>query len=269
MSLPIAKKCVLMGLNYIGTPNELKGCINDSMNLRKFMIDNNYFKESEITMMNDHSEGDLLPIKVNILSMFDNMVSFAKMNKDKQVLLFIGYSGHGSSQERRRKGELLNEDQILVNLDYDTKGGIVDDIIRAVLIDRMPSNVKLVMLMDCCHSQTITDCRYLYDPVKPGKFIIDPNQKDTVCDVICLSGCIDQSVSADAFLPNAVTGKYENCGACTTSFIKNYKDEVPTDTLMTNMRSFLKRKGFTQVVQLSSGKRIDTASPFLLSKYND
>lgn len=263
------KRCVLMGLNYIGTPNELRGCINDSINLRKFMIENKYFTENEITMMNDHSTGKLLPIKANILNMFDELVTFAKANVNKNVLIFIGYSGHGSTQARRRKGEMDNTDEVLVNLDYDTKGGIVDDIIRAMLIDRMPANVKLVLLLDCCHSNTMCDIKYLYDPSKPDKFILDPNQKDTVCDMVCLSGCADYDTSADAYLPNAVTGKYENCGACTTSFIKNYKDEVASDVLMANMRSFLKRKGFSQVVQLSSGKRIDPSQPFILSKYND
>lgn len=263
------KRCVLMGLNYTGTENELRGCINDSINLRKFMIDNKYFKENEITMMNDNSTGKLLPIKVNILMMFDELVAFANANKNKNVLIFIGYSGHGSSQRRYRKGEMDNADEVLVNLDYDTKGGIVDDVIRAVLIDRMPKNAKLVILMDCCHSRSLCDIKYLYDPTKPEKFILDPNHKDTVCDVVCISGCADNDVSADAYLPNAVSGKYENCGACTTSFIKNYKDEIPTDLLMANMRSFLKRKQFKQVVQLSSGKKIDTTMPFILSKYND
>ena len=269
MALPIVKRCVLMGLNYIGTANELRGCINDSNNIKKFLIDNKYFKENEITMMNDYSTGNLLPTKANILNMFDELVAFAKANKDKQVMLFVGYSGHGSSQKRNRKGELDGFDEVLVNLDYDTKGGIVDDVIRASFIDKLGKHVRLFMLMDCCHSRTISDLRYLYNFGEQVAVTVDPNQKDTVCDVVCISGCADSDYSADAFLPNSGTGKYENCGACTTSFIKFYKDEVPTSKLITDMRDFLKRKSFTQVVQFSSGKQLDTSKPILLSKYND
>jgi hypothetical protein len=34
-----SKKSLLVGINYIGTPNALRGCINDVMNVRKLITD--------------------------------------------------------------------------------------------------------------------------------------------------------------------------------------------------------------------------------------
>lgn len=37
----VAQKCLLIGINYTGSSNELNGCINDSENLKDFLIAQN------------------------------------------------------------------------------------------------------------------------------------------------------------------------------------------------------------------------------------
>ena len=108
-----AKKALLIGINYFNTENVLSGCINDSNNIKRFLLKHNYFRESEITMMNDYQYDDRYPVKKNILKQFKNLVRFANRHKDKQVCLFISYSGHGYFVEDSNSDESDGYDEAL------------------------------------------------------------------------------------------------------------------------------------------------------------
>jgi hypothetical protein len=269
MSVKVVKKALLMGLNYEGTDFALNGCINDSNNMKNFLISNKYFDESDIVMMNDHTTGKLYPIKENILAQFDKLVKFANNNSDKQVFLFIAYSGHGTNAVDTTGDEADGNDEVLVSLDYDSTGGIIDDEIRSRLIDKLGANVRLVFIGDNCMSGTMADLKYNYKIDASNTVLNDYHYKATVCDVVFISGCRDDQTSADAYLINPVTQKYNYCGAMTASFSASYKDEISTKDLITKMRAFLKKGGFTQIPQISSGKPMDVTKPFLLSIYNN
>ncbi|KAF7419472.1 Ca(2+)-dependent cysteine protease [Pleurotus ostreatus] len=47
------KKAVCIGINYIGSSNELKGCINDAWRVRDFLVDSHGFKAQDILMLTD------------------------------------------------------------------------------------------------------------------------------------------------------------------------------------------------------------------------
>lgn len=263
------KKAVLMGLNYIGTPNELRGCINDVENISQWLITNNFFTETQITKMTDNSKGDLYPIKANILNMFDNLVAFCKANKTKRVLLFISYSGHGSWQKDFNGDEVDGRDEVLCPLDCDTRGMILDDIIRASFIDKLGSHVNVVWVSDNCHSGSCTDVRYLYKCDANNTIMTEKKSKDTLCNIVCISGCSDVQTSADAYLPDVVTKKMEHQGALSQALITTFNENMSAKELLLKIRAYLKENGFTQIPQLTSGKKIDVNKPLLLSIYND
>lgn len=259
----IVKKALLIAINYIGSDNELNGCINDSKNLQSFLIQNKYINSSDITMMNDTLSGALNPTKANILSQFNNLVAFANQNADKTVELFVSYSGHGTGVRDTSGDEVDGQDEALVPVDFETNGFIVDDLIRSNLVNKLSANVKLVFLCDACHSGTIMDLKYLYNTA--GATAEFPNSKltDTICEVVTVSGCKDDQTSADAYLAN----KYQ--GAMTAAFLNNYADEMCYKDLINKMKSWLLANRFSQVPQLCAGKKINLDSPFLLSIYNN
>lgn len=261
----IVKKALLIGINYIGTANELNGCINDSENLKKFLIQNNYINLADITMMNDKLTGTLKPIKQNILFQFNNLVTFANQNKDKIVKIFIAYSGHGIGVRDTDNDELDGQDEALVPLDYQSVGFIVDDVIRSTFIDKLPANAQVVFLCDSCHSGTIMDLKYLYEVTLAKPETANPKLAETKCNVVTISGCKDNQTSADAYVGNTYQG------AMTAAFLNIYKDEMSYKDVITKMRTWLtsNRDRFTQVPQLCSGKKIDLNTPFLLSNYNN
>jgi hypothetical protein len=261
----VVKKALLIGINYIGTSAELNGCINDSENLKKFLIQNLYIDAANITMMNDKLTGTLRPIRQNILFQFTNLVTFANQNPGKIVEIFLAYSGHGIGVKDTTGDELDGQDEALVPLDYQSAGFILDDFIRANLVDKLPANAKLVFLCDSCHSGTIMDLKYLYEVTAAKPETINAKLADTKCDVVTISGCKDNQTSADAYVANTYQG------AMTAAFLANYKDEMTYKDLITKMRNWLisNRNRFTQIPQLCSGKKIDINTPFLLSIYNN
>lgn len=274
----IVKKGLLIGINYTGTSNQLGGCINDSINLSKFLVEKEYFKKDELVFMNDKKKDLLYPSKDNIFKQFDNLVDFANKeeNKDKQVYLFVSYSGHGYYLADTSKDEYDGRDEVLCPIDCDVNGYIRDDDLKAKFIDKLPKNVKCFVLIDSCHSGSMLDLKYEY-PVRSGansninlQCRIHPTASDTNCDVIMISGCHDFQTSADAYLKDKTNNwRYEYQGAMTASFIANFVDEITCENLINKMRRWLRINKFDQIPQLSSGKKINVKKPCLLSEFDE
>lgn len=260
------KKALLIGINYLKTDFELNGCINDSQRLGHFLASKRYFRSTDMIMMNDELKEDRYPTKENILKQLNNLVNFARNNRNKSVDLFVSYSGHGYYLKDKNGDEIDGRDEVLCPVDCDTQGYITDDVLRSHFVDKLPRNVKLVMMIDACHSGTALDLRYSY---KANSSPITMNNRitNTQCDVVMISGCRDSQTSADAYLANPDLNRYQYQGAMTASFLDNYRDNVTYDNLIRSMRKWLDENGFDQVPQLSSGKFINVKSPFLLSSY--
>lgn len=263
---PVVKRGLLVGINYRGTPFQLYGCINDTDNLRQFLTYNRYFKQDELLFMTDDQTGDMYPTKTNMMKQFVELVNFANANPDKDVLLFFSYSGHGAYLQDQNSDESDKRDEVLCPVDCDQVGYIRDDDLKSQFVDKLPANVKLTVLIDACHSGTVLDLRYHY--LKTKKPIINVKSSDTKCQICMVSGCLDNQTSADAWLPDSVTAKYESQGAMTGAFIYNYRDEINYTQLITNMRNWLRAKRFDQIPQLTSGRSIKLTDPFLLSSYD-
>lgn len=264
------KKCLLMGLNYFGTQYELNGCINDSENLKGYLLNNRYLDENdEIIMMNEQQGGELIPKKANILNKLNELVDYCNENKDKEIQIILAYSGHGYHVRDRDGDEADGWDEVLCPIDYMSAGFIVDDYLFRKFIMRLPSNVTILMLIDACHSGTIMDLKYNY-MVKDNSSSYSVNGKmpATKCKCIMISGSKDSQTSSDAYLYDKNQGRMEYQGAMTASFINNYQNGMTYKELIQKMREWLKKNKFTQVPQLSSGQHINVNSKFILKNFN-
>lgn len=269
MSKVIIKKAVLVGINYTGTPNELNGCINDTENLKEFLIKNKYFAEADITMLSDNKIGtNLYPTKANIVRQFEELVVFSNLHKDKEVELFFSYSGHGYYRRDLNGDEKDGADEVLCPIDSDDNGFIVDDDIKRDFVDKLGAHVKCFFMSDSCHSGTICDLKYTHN-INGVINTVDTNKnsKETSCNFICISGCKDAQTSADAYISDT-NGKMEYQGAMTASFIKTYKDGIAYKKLIMDMRKYLTANRFTQVPILSSGKKININDQVILSQFD-
>lgn len=247
------KKCLLIGINYTGTTNELRGCINDTINLQNFLIEQKMYTKEEMTFMCDNSPEKLKPTKQNICQQLNELVDFARKHENEKVKLFLSYSGHGSYLPDWNGDELDGHDEVLCPIDCDVSGYIIDDYIKSSFIDKLGANVDIFILIDACHSGTMCDLKLTY-PCNDTTTYIETRNEMTKCNVIMISGCRDEQTSCDAFLP---IGKCKYQGAMTVAFVRNYRKELSIEQIIKNMRQWLTNNNFDQEPQLSSGKRID------------
>lgn len=235
---------LLIGINYVGTPSELRGCINDTQNIRSLFTEIGY---TDFTVLTDESE--IKPTRENILNALDMMIY--KSNSGCEELL-IHYSGHGSYIRDINGDELDGQDEVLVPMDYTTKGFIPDDILNEK-VKRINKNCRVLMIVDSCHSGTIVDLQYLTKT--PGSFVLQ-SRKAVSANVVMFSGCTDAQTSADAY--NIYKdGKWS--GAMTSAFVAAIRSEkikgvITCFDALTKIRSYISTRKYTQIPQLSCSR---------------
>ena len=234
------KKALLVGINYVGTENELRGCIQDAENIASRLVG---FKT--IRTMTDYT--DMKPTKANIVSEFTKLLNGA-MRGD---CLLFAFSGHGAQANDNNGDEVDGKDEGLFTLDDKL---IIDDELNLIIRQHLKSDVTLFILTDCCHSGTIMDLKYNY-----MDYFENPKNAETSGNVIMISGCRDEQISADAFI------NYKSQGAMSWAFLANLQPGVTWRKLVENMCFSLSESRYTQVPKLSSGKFLNLDSKFLFA----
>ncbi len=293
------RKALLIGINYIGTKNELKGCINDVQNVSKFLQEKYGYKEEDMVILTDDSNSKAKPTKETILKGCQWLTKDAQPND----ALFFHYSGHGGQVADESGDEQDGNDECIYPLDFEKNGEIVDDVLHKLLVSPLQAGVRLTCLFDSCHSGTVLDIPYVYSTkglvkepnilVEAGKGLLSSVQdyaagnyenilnnvtslltsvtigntayektkqtNTSPADVVLISGCKDDQTSADAKENGASTGAMSY--AFLTVMKKNSNQSYLS--LLNNMRTLMKEK-YKQKPQLSSCHPIDTSLKFIM-----
>lgn len=152
------RKALLVGINYIGTSNQLRGCINDVQNVKNYLIRNGFNEGDIVVLTDDQHEMVKVPMRENIIRAIGWLVKDAQPNDS----LFFHYSGHGSQVEDKDGDEEDGIDETIVPLDFEKNGMIIDDELHARLVTPLQPGVKLTALFDSCHSGSVLDLPYTY-----------------------------------------------------------------------------------------------------------
>ncbi|TFY58401.1 hypothetical protein EVJ58_g6443 [Rhodofomes roseus] len=163
------KKALCIGINYIGTSQELKGCINDANNMRRFLIQEYGYQDDDIVMLtDDQMEPRSIPTRINMIHAFQWLVRDARPNDS----LFLHYSGHGGLTKDLDGDEESGYDEVIYPVDFQANGQIVDDELHDLLVKPLPQGCRLTAIFDSCHSGSVMDLPYMYS--HEGK-IKEPN----------------------------------------------------------------------------------------------
>lgn len=243
------KKALLIGINYINTPYELSGCINDTDKINTLLTNYGF---TSINLLTDLTTNK--PTKQNILNELKNML----INSTTGDILFFYFSGHGSYTYDMSNDETDRRDEMIISCDLQ---GVLDDEIKSILTTYMKKDVTLIGLFDSCHSGTMFDLKYCYlDSNNYDKY--SENDKVSECNgnIIMISGCMDSQTSAESLIDNKVQG------AMTWSFIEaiNKTPNLSWRELLKNMRTSLKNSSFTQIPQLSTDSFYDIDSKLFI-----
>ena len=245
---PTNKKALLIGCNYVATQYKLSGCINDAINIKNKLSSTYGF--TNIKLMTDDTVQK--PTRVNIINEITNLLA----NSVSGDILFILFSGHGTSFKDANNDELDGMDEYFVPLDFNC---ISDDEMKIIIQNNLKKDVKLLALFDSCHSGTVLDLKYQYlDRNNSNKTTVNDACVETIGDVYLISGCMDNQTSADAFINNI------SQGAMSWAFLDtlNKSSSLTWNSLITNMGDSLKNSKYTQIPQLSSGKLFDINGAF-------
>jgi len=229
------KKALLIGINYLGTPYELSGCISDIERMKTFLETKGF---NQFEMMTDLT--NVKPTRANI---FNKIINFVNNSTDGD-LLFIHFSGHGSYTYDTNNDEIDGNDELIITSDLSY---IMDDELKAVIRQFCKKNVSIVGLFDSCHSGTMMDLKYNYDCINNDYF---ENIKDSDCNgnVLMISGCMDDQTSSEAIINGSPQG------ALTSTFIDTMNSNLNCSwkELVCNMYNTLKINQFTQIPQIST-----------------
>jgi hypothetical protein len=269
----MAKRALLIGINRYKIPGaDLRGCVNDVVNLKRALVEVCGFPQKGIRTLLDFRA-----TKKNIEAGIERLIKGAKGGD----VLVLHYSGHGSNVPDKSGDEADRRDEILCPTNLDWKDPLLDDWLRTAL-DCVPEGVSLSVIMDCCHSGTCTRVvsppdtpsveRYLPSPwdllaVESGRGLSGETRgmlvprsraargaKDVVeADIpeVLITGCRDTQTSADAY----IAGSYN--GALTYHLVKAIKEKKGRLTyrqLHKRTLELLRKGEYDQVPQLEARK---------------
>ena len=247
----VQKKALLFGLNYVKTPEVgLRGCHEDVRNMSKLLKTKYGFDEIDTHLDGESSK----TTAAGILQEINDLA--VESHKRRLDLVWIHFSGHGTRVRDWSRDENDGFDEAIVPSDYKQRGLVSDDYIKRVLRN-FPEHTKVICCFDCCHSGSVADLKYRYD----DKDTCITENKSKACDanIVMISGCTDKQTSADAF---NVNHRRKFSGACSSCLIKTLEQhENPSIfTVLSELRTELKHKGFSQVPMITSSRVIEEST---------
>ncbi|TDL16047.1 peptidase C14 [Rickenella mellea] len=278
------KKALCIGINYRGTPNVLKGCVNDAKNVRSFLIRYYEYRSEDIVLLTD--DGKTPRERPTRQNMIDAMKWLVRDARPHDSLVFH-YSGHGAQIRDRNGDEVDGYDELVFPLDHKKNGHILDDEMHEIMVKPLPSGCRLTAIFDSCHSgsalgKTISSLityssngslKEVHAINESGRPVAlsggggDVNRilrkarliRQSPADVISWSGCKDSQTSADT-----TTEAGNATGAMSYAFTSCLKanQNQSYQELLVNIREILRRR-YKQKPQLSSSHPIDTNLLFI------
>jgi hypothetical protein len=251
------KRALFVGINYVGTPYELAGCINDAVDMQK-QVTTSFPSCKETRLITD--ETAMEPTRANIIASLAWLISGLKPGENAM----FHYSGHGGTVRDTNGDEVTGLDSCIYPMTGKTIQTITDDDLRGQLAALVPVGCKLFVVLDCCHSGTAVDLRCDWQAVSQTALSFTENQKylKTACTVVFMSGCQDVQTAADT-----VNAAGRPCGALTMALLDTWKAYGPAikfKYLLWDVRKYLRERGYSQIPQLSTGAPYDINTPFNL-----
>ena len=200
------------------------------------------------------------PTRTNILDGIQWLTN--GLNAGESV--FFHYSGHGGLTIDTSGDESSGYDSCIYPIRNGQIEMILDDELRSLLVNTIPADCKCFAVLDCCHSGSVLDLRYMYNAPSYGTLTMRQDDKypKTKGSVILLSGCKDTQTSADTVNANNVPS-----GALTNALLTvwgKYGMEIKFKYLLWDIRKVLQSGGYNQIPQLSCSNNIQINDTFKL-----
>jgi hypothetical protein len=209
-------KALLVGINAYPNPNNnLRGCINDIVDMEYFIASKNkvYAKENIKTLT------DSKATKQGILDHLNWLLLGASAGDQ----LLFHYSGHGA--QLPSNGHAFEKDGLdEIICPYDFRGEAaaetaISDKDFASIFAKIPQGVHFVWISDSCHSEDLSRKQHITPDRRFRRFNHEHQQSVTSplaslsaepipLHGALLSGCASHQLSADAYINNRFNGAF-------------------------------------------------------------
>lgn len=158
----MTKRALLVAINYVGTANELHGCINDSNNMKALLTTHGF---ADITQVLEGAA-----TTTGILTALQNLITGAVPG---DVIVFH-YSGHGSQIPNAGNPTVM--ENIICPIDLNWLDKIITDTQLHDIFNQVPNGVNTTLIMDCCFSgdSLLQSKTYQSNKAEGSKFIQAP-----------------------------------------------------------------------------------------------
>lgn len=245
-----------IGVNKYKTPgNDLRGCINDVINIRKTLID--YY---DFSIMRVKTLLDKQATKTNIINALKSMIE--KSNSGDHLVYH--HSSHGSQIPDKDGDEQDNMDEILCTYDFDWEGTYISDDEMKDILKNLKPGVTMDIIIDACHSGTMLrnlnetskfiPCPFSFSAKTVVSFLKEIGQEN----VSLISGCQSDQTSADAFIDNDYNGAltYYFCNE-----LRKAEGEITRGLLIERIKRRLKNS-YEQIPQLECSEEMKNRNIF-------
>jgi len=265
------KKALIVGINYAGTFNRLRGCINDAQNVQKLLQEAYQFDEIKLLLEQD----------ATTLGILEGLKWLTEGAQSNDTLVFF-YSGHGSQLPSQLEPDGYEE--IICPYDINWVDKVITDQMLHSIFNRLQNDINITLILDCCNSGDALNQAEKLEPIaevfpiliKPWsnlpKFLPPPEDlqaqhpvqwsvsRDVNVSAILIAACRSDQLSVDAF----IDGIYQ--GASTAAMIKACAKDpgISYEGLVASMTSYMLDNAFYQRPQLE-GFRALYSKPFLSS----
>jgi hypothetical protein len=245
-------KALLVGINKYPDPrNELRGCVNDILDIAHFISEKNKVYATE----NIKRLTDKQATKKAIVAQIKWLLEGAQSGDS----LLFHYSGHGAqAPTKNQKIEKDGLDEIICPYDYDgSNETALRDKEFAQLFAGIPQGVHFVWISDSCHAEDLSrdpfqgvEKHYRYfNGITPFKGGSEDLGDDFALPLIkpfngaLLSACASHELSADAYINNRFNGAF------TYYLLKNlmqYGDSKSMQAIVEIVNKDLNKNGYDQ-----------------------
>ena len=212
-------KALLVGINaYTNPSNNLRGCINDIVDMEYFIT----FKNKVYPKENIRTLTDSKATKKGILAALNWLLLGASAGD--QIL--FQYSGHGAQIPSHNPAiEKDGLDEIICPYDFsgeDASETAISDKEFASIFAKIPQGVHFVWISDSCHSEDLSRKHEIDTDTRFRRFNHNDEKQQTQAFApiaslgsthsplhgALLSGCASHQLSADAYINNRFNGAF-------------------------------------------------------------
>jgi hypothetical protein len=239
-----SRYALLIGIEYLDTPDELLGCRNDVFRFKNLITSKFGYNSSQMRL--------LLEKQATRNGICQQLERCVEMSKNGTTEFIIYFSGHGIGFQQPRSDESDNQDEAIIPYDF-LDNGVLDDNTIWKYLQKLSTQSHCLCIWDSCNSGTVADLGYI---LKGNSLTRDSGGRICPATIISISGCRDSQTSS------VVKDDTGWNSALTSAVIKTFKNaglNLSLPEILNTINQYMKQHDLHQRSVVSTSRLINTS----------